>query len=393
MAIIDLAGQGPDFYANPYPFYAEMRQAGPVHEVKTPEGDRFWLVVGYDEGRALLADPRLSKSRETATGEKRVIGQHVLDTDPPDHTRLRKLISREFTPRRVAGLEPRIQEMTDELLDAMLPAGRADLVEALAFPLPMAVLCELLGVPHEDRADFRDWTTDILVPPEPAAKKAAASEIFRYLDALIEKKHRSEPTDDLLSALVRTNAEDGDRLTDTELRSMVFILILAGHETTTSLVSNGVLSLLTHPDQLAALRADPSLMDGAVEEMLRFEGSAESATTRFATEPVQCGGKVISPGEMVLVSLAAADRDPARFSDPDTFDIRRSERSGTAGHLAFGHGIHFCLGAPLARLQGRVAIGTLLERCPGLALDSETVASDWLRGIQLRGLRRLPVRW
>jgi cytochrome P450 len=392
VAIVEMAELGADFYADPHPYYAGLREAGPVHEVRSPDGSRFWLVVGHEEARAALTDPRLSKSPPAVSPREWLVGKHVLTADPPDHTRLRKLVSREFTARRMESLRPRVQEITDRLLDAMVPAGRADLVGSLAFPLPMTVLCELLGVPGEDRADFSGWTGDILAPPRTAAMKAAAEAMFGYLDHLIDSKRHADPADDLLSALLRTNAEDDDRLSGQELRSMVFILLLAGHETTANLVSNGVRALLTHPDQLALLRADLSLIDAAVEEMLRFDGPVESASKRFTGQPVRYGGTLIPRGETVLVSLAAANRDPARFPAPGSFDIRRTTASG-AGHLAFGHGIHFCLGAPLARIEGRIAIRTLLERCPGLAIDPDAGPFDWLPGIRIRGVRRLPVRW
>jgi cytochrome P450 len=391
MTIVKAGEWGPDFYADPYPQYAELRADRPVHEVWTDDGTRFWLLVGYEEGRLALADRRLSKCPPTPTAEGSLVGKHVLITDPPDHTRLRRLISQEFTARRVDGLRPRVQEITDQLLDAMLPRGGADLVEALAYPLPMTVLFELLGVPNTDRAEFTEWTTNILAPAEPAADRVAGRALFDYLDGLIEDKRRSAATDDLLSALVRANAEDGDRLSDAELRSTVFVLLLAGYETSANLISNAVRVLLGHPDQLAALRADPTLIDGAIEEVLRFEGSVESASKRFTTEPVRYGDTVIPAGETVWVSLAAAGRDPSHFAAADTFDIRRTNAG--SGHLAFGHGIHYCLGAPLARMESRIAVGTLLARCPDLALDIDPKNLDWLPDIRVRGVRRLPVRW
>ncbi|MFJ4918694.1 cytochrome P450 [Streptomyces sp. NPDC088725] len=394
MPIIELAEYGPDFNANPYPYYAKLREAGPVHEVRSGPDSRFWLVVGYEEGRSALADPRLSKSASPADSESLFMGKHVLIVDPPDHTRLRKLISREFTARRVESLRPRVQEITDGLLDAMLADGRqhADLVDALAFPLPITVICELLGVPDADRETFRGWTNEIVAPSTPELSREAGMSLRGYLDELIEDKRCSGPTDDLLSALLRTSAEEGDRLSASELRAMAFILLIAGHETTVNLISNGVRALLAHPDQLAALRADFSLIDGAVEEMLRYDGPVETATLRFTKEPVRYGNTVIPPGETVLVSLASGDRDPARFPDPDTFDIRRAAGGGP-GHLAFGHGIHFCIGAPLARIEGRIAIRTLLERCPDLAHDPGAEPYNWLPGLLIRGVRNLPVRW
>lgn len=397
MAVIELADYGPDFNVNPYPYYAKLREAGPVHEVRAPDGNQFWLVVGYEEGRAALADPRMSKALATMgyeSADEAIMGPHVLTLDPPDHTRLRKLVAPEFTPRRVEAMRPRIQRITDDLLDAMVPKGRADLVDALAFPLPIVVICELLGVPYADRDTFRAWTNEIVAPTTPTGQRDNTIELCAYLDELIEDKRSSGPADDLLSTLLRTRDEDGDRLSAAELRAWAYVLLIAGHETTVNLISNAVRSLLDHPAQLAALRADFSLLDGAIEETLRYEGPVETSTVRFTTEPISYGDTEIPALRTVLVALASADRDPARFPDPDTFDIRRSSTPGRGpGHLAFGHGIHFCIGAPLARLEGRIALRALLERCPGLEFDPAAGAYDWLPGMLIRGVRELPVRW
>ncbi|MEV8389309.1 MULTISPECIES: cytochrome P450 family protein [unclassified Streptomyces] len=397
MAAIELADYGPDFNVNPYPYYEKMRETGPVHEIRMPDGHRFWLIVGYEEGRFALTDPRLSKSLDImgyGSTDEAVMGPHVLTLDPPDHTRLRKLVAPEFTPRRVEKLRPRVQQITDDLLDAMIPAGQGDLVDALAFPLPITVISELLGVPHADRDSFRAWTNEIVAPTTPTAAGDNTVALCAYLDALIEDKRASAPRDDLLSTLLRTRAEDGDRLSAAELRAWAYVLLIAGHETTVNLIANAVRTLLDHPGQLAALRADFGLLDGAIEETLRFEGPVETSTVRFTAEPVTYGDTVIPARETVLVSLASVDRDPVRFPDPDTFDIRRSTTPGRGqSHLAFGHGIHFCMGAPLARLEGRIAIRTLLERCPDLALDPAAGPYDWMPGLLIRGVRRLPVRW
>ncbi|MFE7773322.1 cytochrome P450 [Streptomyces sp. NPDC057445] len=397
MAVIDLGTLGSEFTADPYPYYAKLREAGPVHEVVTPYGDRLWLVVGHEEARAALADPRLSKSPGTVglmMLDEQVIGPHLLAVDPPDHTRLRGLVARGFTVRRVEALRPRIQQITDELIDAMLPSGRADLVAALAFPLPITVICELLGVPSSDRDRFRAWSTEVVAPTGAESERTAIHELGAYLDELIEDRRCGGPADDLLSALLRTSAGDDDRLSAAELRAMAYLLLIAGHETTVNLISNGVRALLAHPAQLAALQDDFGLIDAAVEEMLRYDGPVETATMRFTREPVRYGGRVVPAGEAVLVGLAAADRDPDRFSEPDRFDIRRGGATGKGpGHLAFGHGIHYCLGAPLARLEARIAIRSLLERCPGLAPEPEGGPPDWLPGMLIRGVRRLPVSW
>ncbi|MFJ4691899.1 cytochrome P450 [Streptomyces sp. NPDC088766] len=301
-----------------------------------PEGGaEAWPVVGYEAGRAALADPGLSKdwSRASPSLPPGAIssGPHMLRADPPDHTRLRKPVAREFTARRVEQLAPGIHKTTDALLDRMLPApdGRADLVEALSFPLPISVICELLGVPDLDRESFRTWSNDALSATDPEERTAAATAMARYMAELVEGK-RKQPGDDLISALIHGSDEDGDRLSREELLGTARLLLVAGHETTVNLISNGVLALLTHPQQLAALRADLSSIDTAVEEMLRYEGPLETPTFRFTTEQVTIGDTVVpGGGELVLIAMADADRDPARFPSPDRFDISRDAR----GHM------------------------------------------------------------
>jgi cytochrome P450 len=390
---IDLGEFGDGFRTDPHPVYARLRERGPVHRVRLPEPDQHhetWLVVGYEEARTALADPRLAKDASKIGMlflDEELIGKYLLGTDPPQHTRLRALVSRAFTMRRVEELRPRIEEITHGLLDAMLPHGRADLVESFAYPLPITVICELLGVPEMDRTAFRAMSTEAVAPTSAESEHDAFVRLAAYLTELIEDKRCAGPSGDLLSELIRTTAEDGDRLSVNELRGMAFVLLIAGHETTVNLISSGVLALLTHPDQLAALRADPSLVDGAVEEALRYEGPVENATFRFAAEPLEIGGTKIDRGDAVMIGLTAADRDTRRYADPDRFDVRRDTR----GHLAFGHGVHYCLGAPLARLEARTAIRALLERAPGLALDGPP--GDWLPGMLMRGVRSLPVRW
>ncbi|MEU8960321.1 cytochrome P450 [Streptomyces sp. NPDC048491] len=395
--IVDLAALGEEFTRDPYRVYAELRAQGPVHRIRMPEGAEAWLVVGYEAGRAALADGRLSKEWRNAApglGVKPVsAGITMLSSDAPDHTRLRKLVTRAFTPRRVDELAPRVQEMTDGFVDAMLaaPDRRADLVEALSFPLPITVICELIGVPALDQDAFRHWSNISLSAPLLEDRLAASRSTNGYLKRLLEDK-RAQPGDDLISALIHTaDQEGGDRLSQNELLGMAWVLLVAGHETTVNLISNGMLALLRHPDQLAALRADfDGLIDDAVEEMLRYDGPVETPTYRFTREPVDIAGTLVpGGGELVLVALADADRDPARYPEPDRFDIRRDAR----GHVAFGHGIHYCLGAPLARLEARIAVRTLLDRCPDLALDIDPAALPWRTGMMIRGPQRLPVRW
>ncbi|MFE4593034.1 cytochrome P450 family protein [Streptomyces laurentii] len=392
MTVIDLREYGPEFTANPHPYYAALRASGPVHEIITPEGWPAWLIVGYDEARAALADQRFAKD-SAFTGfvppEVEIIGPHLLAADPPDHTRMRKLVAREFTGRRVEALRPRVRQLADELLDMMAPARRGDLVDSFAFPLPITVICELLGVPVADRDTFRAWSHEIVAPSGAVAEEEAIKGFAAYLDTFIEDKRAAGPGDDLLSALIAARAEDGDRLSLPELRGLIQLLIVAGHETTVNLISATVRLLLTHPDQLKAVRADFGLLPGAIEEVLRHDGPVETATYRFTREDVTIGDTVIPARSVAVIGIASAGRDPGRFPEPDRFDIHRDTR----GHLGFGHGIHFCLGAPLARLEGEIAVRALLERFPRLALDPEAPPLEWMPSILIRGPRHLPVLW
>ncbi|MFI5763983.1 cytochrome P450 [Streptomyces sp. NPDC051563] len=382
---------GSDFTANPFPVYAALRENGPVHRVHIPASGDVWLVIGRDEVRAALTDPRLRNDiRHSATWQSdggNAIGLNMLQTDAPHHTRLRSLVAREFTAGRIEAMRPRVQQIADGLLDALPPSGTADLVADYALPLPLTVICELLGVPVEDQHRFHIWSTELVAPSSPAAAGAAAGEMSAYFAALIAAKGDA-PGPDLMSALVRASSK-ADGLSAEELLGMAFLLLVAGHETTVNLISGGVLNLLRHPDQLAALRADPGLIDGAVEEMLRHDGPVSAAAFRYAAEPVEIAGVRIPAGDSVMLSLAAASRDPEHFADPDRFDIRRAAR----GHLAFGHGIHHCLGAPLARVEGQIAVETLLRRLPDLALAAEPDSLVRRPGVMLRGLVSLPVRW
>lgn len=367
-----------------------MRAQGPVHRVRTAASGEFWLVVGHAQARSALADARLSNDIRHSAGWQddggNSIGLNMVQTDPPQHTRLRGLVAKEFTSRRIEALRPKIQRITDELLDAMLPLGRADLVESFALPLPLAVICELLGVPANDRKTFHDWYLESTDFTRPEVAAAAAQAMTGYLAELVAAKRRA-PGEDLLSALASRLGEEEAGLTPEEMLGMAFVLLVAGYETAANLLSSGTLALLRHPDQLAALRGDWSLLENAVEEMLRYEGPVETTAFRYAKEPVEIDGAVIGAGDSVAVVLAAASRDPRRFAEPDRFDIRRDAR----GHTAFGYGVHHCLGAPLARMQGAIAFRTLLERCPGLALDTDPADLRWRPSLMLRGLHALPV--
>ncbi|MBT2448878.1 cytochrome P450 [Streptomyces sp. ISL-43] len=397
MPVVDISAGAEDFNADPYPYYARLREAGPVHQVivTADEYEPSWLVVGHDEARQALNHPALSKDWRSSghfpDALVTAVNANMLESDPPHHTRLRRLVAREFTARRMEGMRARVQQITDELLDAMAarPERTADLIDTLAFPLPMTVICELLGVPDLDRERFRYWSNAVVAPAPGAPDNTAHRMLGGYLAELIEAKAK-DPGEDLLSALIRTRDEDGDSLSSDEVVGMAFLLLVAGHETTVNLISNGVRALLAHPEQLAALRGDfDGLLDGAVEEMLRYDGPVQHSTYRYAREALDLGGATIPAGATVLVSLAGADRDPVRFPEPDAFDIRRAPQ----GHLAFGHGLHFCIGAPLARMEGRIAIRSLLERFPDLAEDPAAGPPPWLTGSLMRGVSRLPLRW
>jgi cytochrome P450 len=371
--------------------YAQLAAAGPIHRIVLPTGKPAWLVTGYDEVRQALSDPRLVKSEPARDVPQlkvfAVMNSHMLHRDPPDHTRLRRLVNAVFTRRRVEQLAPRIQQITDELLDAMATATQVDLIDAFAYPLPLRVICELLGVPAVHRAEIHEWSSLVVTGAQasPDTFAAAGAAIVGYLQELIEAK-RATPTADLLSALVAVR--DGeDQLSEDELTSMAFLLLVAGHETTLNLIGNGMFTLFTHPEQLALLRARPDQLSTAIEELLRFEGVAQVATLRWAAAPVEIGGITISAGEIVLAGLFAANRDPAFTAQPDTLNITRTDNP----HLAFGHGVHHCLGASLARLEGRIALGTLLARFPRLRLAVPAEQLTWWPGVFVNGLTALPV--
>jgi cytochrome P450 len=389
---------------NPFPLFARVRSAAPVHEVRLADGHPAWLVVGHDEARAALNDPRLSKDMHAAlahSGEVVAEGlpgpalaRHMLSVDPPDHTRLRRLAMPAFTKGRVAALEPRIRSIVDDLLADLQARGAdepVDLVAHFAFPLPFTVIGELLGIPEEDRADLGGWFADLLAPfagPQPPAAAVAASDaIVGYLTGLLDRK-RAAPGVDLVTDLVA--AADRDRaLTEQETLSTIFQLVVAGHDTTTSLIGNGTVALLSHPEQRDALVADPGLVPRAVEECLRWDAPVPHSTFRYTTEEIPLGGVVIPAFAQVIVSLAAANRDPARYRDAESFDIHRTDR----GHLALGHGIHHCLGAPLARMEAQIALSALHGRFPTMRLAVELARLRWGHGdgLVLRGLSELPV--
>ncbi|MER7989811.1 cytochrome P450 [Streptomyces noursei] len=384
---------------DPHALYAKMRDEAPVQKVVLPQGLAVWLLTRYDDVRAALSDPRLRSDKSDVDGVLRnhLVSQeareswvdelsgNLLNTDPPDHTRLRRLVNRAFTPRTVAAMRSRIEEVTDDLLDALPRGSEVDLLASFALPLPIIVICDLLGVPPKDRGVFTDWSNALLSSADAAETAEAGQKMFAFLGALLAEK-RARPADDLLSGLVQVRDEE-DRLSEEELISMALLLLVAGNESTVNLIGNSVLALLRHPDQLAALRADPALLPGAIEEFLRYDGPINTATFRSTAEPVTFSGVTIPAGELVVVSLLAANRDAGRFADPDRLDVTRP----AGGHLGFGHGAHFCLGAPLARMEGEIALGRLLARFPDIkpavALDELTYRFSTI----IHGLEKLPV--
>lgn len=395
------------FRTDTYATFARMREEDPVFRQPGIDGETpIWWVTRYDDGEAVLLDdkrfvrdPRLALPPElldewTSSLPDAIafIDSHMLNRDGDDHRRLRRLVSKAFTPRMIELLRPRIQEIADGLIDAVAADGEMELVSDFAFPLPITVIAELLGVPPVDRDRFRDWSAAIVSPALAADELerfgAKMVEFKDYLHALFEERRR-EPGEDLVSALVAVE-DGGDTLSEQELSSMVAILIVAGHETTVSLIGNATLALLTHPEQRAEIERNPSLLPRAVEELIRYDGPVERTLNRWAAEDVELRGQKIRRGESVIVVLGAADRDPERFAAPDTLDLT-AERDSR--HLGFGRGSHFCLGAPLARLEGEIALGTLLRRLPGLRLAVAEGELRWRPVPLFRSLVALPVAW
>ena len=381
------------FVSDPWALYQRLRGAGPVQRALLAGSEQVWLVAGHEQARALLADDRLSTDyfgvRSLLPGVagpyESTLSAHMLNTDPPAHTRLRALVDQAFTEQTVARLQPRIEQIADDLLDRLPPDGAADLIEDYAFPLAVTVICELLGVPAADRNDFRRWSKAIVASVPPDVARESTRSVSAYLTALIDAK-RVSPAPDLLSDLVHQRHEDGVLWPD-ELVRMAFLLLVAGLEKVVGLIGNGVLALLEHPRELARLRAEPALMATAIEEFLRYQGAIHIAAVRFTTEPVRVSGTVIPADALVLISLLAANRDRDRYADPDQLDLGRCP----AGHLAFGHGVHYCVGAPLARLEGQIAIGRLLDRFPALALAGTPGDLYWRGSLLVRSLSSLPV--
>ena len=395
------------FRDDTYATFARMREQDPVLFQPGIDGETpIWFVTRYDDAEAVLLDderfvrdPRLALPPEhlaefLASLPEAIafVDSHMLNRDGDDHRRLRKLVSKAFTPRMIEQLRPRIQAIADGLLDPVVAGGEMELVSTFAFPLPITVIAELLGVPPADRDQFREWSDAFVRPAVDAAELerfgGQMMAFVAYLHALFEERRR-ERGDDLISALVAVE-DGGDTLSEQELSSMVALLIVAGHETTVSLIGNATLALLTHPEQRAAVEGDPSLLPRAVEELIRYDGPVERTLNRWAAVDVELRGQTIRRGESVIVILGSADRDPERFEEPDELDLA-SQRGSR--HLGFGRGSHFCLGAPLARLETEIALGTLLRRLPGLRLGISPDELRWRPVPLFRSLVELPVAW
>ena len=385
----------PAYRQDPWELYRMLREKAPVHQA--PDG--FWVLTRYADVSAVVREPRFSVDRSKIDTELSQLNTDnpvyqpgiplLLFLDPPAHTRLRSLVAKAFTPRVVERLRPRIQTLVDELLEPVLERGRMDVLADLAYPLPVAVICELLGVPRDDQDQFHGWSSAAsrlldgdLDADTMQQGMLGAMQLLTYFAELVEER-RSSPGDDLLSRLVVAE-EEGERLTHEELMTTTVLLFVAGHETTMNLIGNGTLALLRHPDEYARLRADPGLVPSAVEEMLRFDGPVH-LTARVPIEDVEIGGVRIPAGSRVGAVLSAANRDPEQFADPDRFDVGRTDNR----HLAFSAGPHFCLGAALARTEGQVVFGTMIRRLPELELATEHVR--YRDHFVLRGLDELEV--
>lgn len=398
----DLDLGAPAIRADPFPTYAYLREHAPVAPLRRPFLGRVWHITRYADVVEAFRDPRLVCDRRNVGDGKgddpwwlpraaRIIGQNMLTRDEPDHRRLRGLVHKAFTPRMVDALRGSVERVVEERLERIAAAGRCDLIHDFALPVPLTIISEMMGVEERDRVGFHRLTNRFLAlidggPLGALRSIPSALRMLRFFRRIV-RDHRLRPRADLVSALLDAE-EAGDHLTEDEVVGMVFLLLLAGHETTVNLIGNGVLALLDHPAELARLREHPELVEPAIEELLRYGSPVEISSPRFAREDIPLHGETIRRGEMVHMVVAAANRDPAAFERPDRLDITRTPNR----HVAFGHGIHFCLGAPLARLEGRIAVQALVRRFPGLALAAPREGLRWRRSTFIRGLAALPLR-
>ena len=391
-----------EFKADPFPFLKSLRASQPVYRTALPDRTTVWLVTHYEDVMALLRDERFSKNRRRAMTPQqaqklswtppmfRPLERNMLDLDPPDHTRLRSLVHKAFTPHLVEKMRTRVQTLADELLDVVGPRGEMDLIKDYALPLPMTIITEILGVPTRDRDAFHKWSNAVVSLTSPKPSLRVIPGVWRFIRYLRRffKMRRLNPGDDLTTALIKAE-EAGDTLNEDELLAMVFLLLIAGHETTVNLIGNGTLALLQNPDQMESLRGEPSLIKSAVEELLRFTSPVLMTTERYALHDVTMHDVTIPRGEMILGVIGSANRDETVFDKPDELNLAREPNK----HISFGQGIHFCLGAPLARMESQIALNTLLKRKPHLQLRVAPQSLRWQPSMMLRGLQALPVKF
>jgi cytochrome P450 len=390
-----------EFKANPYPFYARLRTEAPVYATTLPDKQEAWLITRYEDVFKVLKDEeRFTKDRKTAMSAEQLkktpwvppmfkpLMRTILDVDGEEHTRLRGLIHKAFTPRLIEQMRERVQSLANELLDAAERRGEMDVIRDYALPVPLTIISEVLGISVKDRQKFHQWTKSLIALSATGNALWSIPQVMAMMSYLkrIFKERRAKPQDDLISALIQVE-EAGNRLSEDELLAMVLVLLIAGHETTINLIGSGTLALLENPDQMRLLHEKPELIKNAVEELLRFASPIEQATERYAREDVTLHGITIPKGALVFAVIASANRDEQQFADPDRLDITRENLK----HLAFGQGIHYCVGAPLARLEGQIAIATLVARMPDLRLTKAPETLRWRPGLTVRGLEALPV--
>jgi cytochrome P450 len=391
-----------EFKAEPFSFLARLRASDPVYRTTLPDKTPVWLLTRYDDVTALLRDERFTKNRRSALTKEqlrklpwtppmfRPLEQNMLDLDPPDHTRLRSLVHKAFTPGLVEQMRSRTQAIADELLDGVLSPGEMDLIKDFALPLPMTIITEILGVPAKDHDKFHRWSKAVVSLTSPTPTLRVIPSVWKFLRYLRQffKLRRRDPQDDLVSALIKAE-ETGDKLNEDELLAMVFLLLIAGHETTVNLIGNGTLALIENPEAMTRLQREPSLVKPAVEELLRYTSPVFTTSERYAREDAMIHGVTIPRGEMTLGVIGSANRDETVFENPNELQITREPNR----HLSFGQGIHFCLGAPLARMEAQIGFTTLLRRLPNLRLKNTAHSLRWRPSIFLRGLASLPVKF
>ncbi|MEW9701786.1 cytochrome P450 [Paenibacillus sp. SI8] len=397
-ANLDLSS--PEFKKNAHEIYKQLRQNDPLHEIAMPDGQRAWLSTRYDDAVQILKDDeRFTKNLHSLSPEEYaaimpkkemdLISKQMLSSDPPDHTRLRSIVSKAFSPQMIENMQNEIQRITDDLIDRVQEKGSMEVIEDFAFPLPIIVISQMLGIPEKDHHLFKKWSGDFINAANDRNKMKEAFPSIQafgcYIEELITER-RKYPGSDLISMLIQVN-DNKEKLTAAELSSTIWLLIVAGHETTVNLIGNGLLALLENPEQFRLWRDDPAYSQSGIEELLRYYSPVEIGTSRWARLDFTWHGKNIGKGDLIFVGLAAANRDPEQFENPNQLDITRKKNK----HIAFGNGIHFCLGAPLARLEGKIALSTLLQRLPNLRIDTTSEELKWRSGILMRGLERFPV--